>query len=95
MTYTRSQMLKHDYKWTARADNDNPRVLNGKEHSELNRKEGYEVLWFINSLVKTWQLMPTITNYRKLEYIIRDEVPPHIHKHGQIKNWIEQNCNIA
>jgi hypothetical protein len=54
MAYTKDQMVYKDYKWSARADHDNPKIIGGTDHAELNRTEGYEMLYFINSLAKTW-----------------------------------------
>jgi hypothetical protein len=48
MPFDRSQMLYNDgyYKWTAKADHDNPYYRKGADHSEINKTEGYEVLYF-------------------------------------------------
>jgi hypothetical protein len=43
--YKRSDMVYQDYKWQARADHDNPKIIGGTDHSELNRSEGYEILY--------------------------------------------------
>jgi hypothetical protein len=37
-----------------RADHDNPKIIGGNDHTELNRTEGYEMLYFIRSLSKTF-----------------------------------------
>jgi hypothetical protein len=89
MAYLRSEMVYNDYKWTARADHDNHKIIAGTDHNELNRTEGYEMLYFINSLGKTWGWSENSTNsYQHLERIIRNEVPSNIQKHGAIKEWI-------
>lgn len=49
MSFTKAEMLYDDgkyYKWSAKADHDNPYYTKGTDHSELNRTEGYEVLYF-------------------------------------------------
>jgi len=90
MVYTKAQMVYQDYKWTARADHDNPKIIGGQEHSELNRSEGYEMLYFINSLAKTWGWSESnLTSKQKLETIIRTNVPSSIRTHTKIKEWIE------
>jgi hypothetical protein len=54
--YKTSEMVyAPSYKWNAKADHDNPKIINGNEASELNREEGYEMLYLINSLGKTWK----------------------------------------
>jgi hypothetical protein len=92
MSYKKSDMVYDDYKWSARADHDNPKIIGGQDHSELNRTEGYEMLYFINSLAKSWSWTPPFTNSAKqLEIIIRTKVPTSIRTHTKIKQWIEAN----
>lgn len=92
MAYTKSQMVYQDYKWTARADHDNPKIIGGQEHSELNRSEAYEMLYFINSLAKTWNWPGSFMNSAQhLERIIKTEVPSSIRTHTKIKEWIQEH----
>ena len=92
MAYLRSQMVKKDYKWTANSDHDDPKFIGAQEHSELNRSEGYEMLWFINSLSKTWSWTGDPTaSYQHLEKIILNEVPSSIRTHSKIKDYIATN----
>ncbi len=87
--YKRSDMV-NTYFWNARADHDNPKIIYGTDHAELNRTEGYEMLYFINSLAKSWNWAPnSVSSYQHLERIIKLEVPGHIRTHGGIKTWIE------
>jgi hypothetical protein len=89
MAYLRSEMVFKDYKWNARADHDNPKIIAGTDHNELNRTEGYEMLYFINSLARTWNWSENLTqSYQHLERIIRNEVPSNIRRHGAIMDWI-------
>ena len=89
--YTKDQMVYKDYKWFARADHDNPNIILGTDHSELNRTEGYEVLYFINSLAKSWEWNNSVSALNHLEKIIRTAVPSNIRTHSGIKRWIEEN----
>lgn len=41
MPYIKSQMVYTDYKWTARADHDDPKFIGAQESAMLNRSEGY------------------------------------------------------
>jgi len=91
MAYTKNQMVYQDYKWSARADHDNPKIIGGTDHAELNRTEGYEMLYFMNSLAKTWKWNDSLTSYQNLEKIIRQKVPSNIRTHGGIMNWIASN----
>ncbi len=92
MNYTRANMVYTDYKWTARADYDNPKIIQGADHSELNRTEGYEMLYFINSLAKTWNWsVAPLDSLQHLERIIRTEVPSSTRTHAGIRDWINAN----
>lgn len=91
MAYTKNNMVYDDYKWSARADHDNPKIIGGNDSAQLNRTEGYEMLYFINSLAKSWKWNDTLASYQKLEKIIRSVVPSNTRTHSGIKSWIEAN----
>lgn len=95
MSYLKSEMLYNDgnyYKWTAQADHDNPYYIKGADHNELNRTEGYEVLYFINHIAKKCGTTETNTvKYRKIEKMIRHHVPNNIRTHKKIEDWIIHN----
>ena len=96
MAYLQSQMLyknENYYKWTAADDKDNPYYKWGTDHSELNRTEGYEVLYFINHLAKKWWGNTNVNQiiYQKIEKMIRHNVPSNIRTHKKIEDWIHSN----
>lgn len=92
MAYKQSQMLYNDYKWQARAAEDNPYYTRGIDHSEINKTEGYEVLYFLNHMGrKCWPQDPGLAAYQKMERILRNHVPARsTHKAAEdfiVKNW--------
>ncbi|GAC1302671.1 MAG: hypothetical protein NVSMB24_07600 [Mucilaginibacter sp.] len=95
MSYEKSQMLYDDgkyYKWQAAADHDNPYYKAGTDWSELNRTEGYEVLYFINHIgAKHWADPPSLATYQKIEKMIRYDVPHSERTHKKIAEWIVAN----
>lgn len=98
MSFKRSEMLYDNgtyYKWTASKDYDDPHYRGGIDHDELNRTEGYEVLYMINKVVK--QRLPLYdqnkAGYQKVEKLIRFDVPTFIKSHKGISDWIIQNWN--
>jgi hypothetical protein len=96
MSYTRAQMLYDDgkyYKWIAVADHDNPYYRKGADYSELNRTEGYEVLYFINHLGDKYWDEPTLSTYQKIERMIRFDIPSDIRTHKKVADWIVANWN--
>lgn len=96
MVIKKSDLYYKDYEWTADANHDKPKIISGTDDSELNRKEGYEMLYFINSLAKTWvwQKATSFESYQHLEKIIRLEVPPIINSHSGIMIWIGSNFKV-
>lgn len=91
MAFTRSDML-YFYNWNATAAHDNPYYTRGSDYSEINKTEGYEVLYFINHIgKKCWPTQPNIPTYQKMEKILRNHVPPNsTHKKAQefiVRNW--------
>jgi hypothetical protein len=92
MSYTKSEMVYHDYKETAQADHDNPYYTRGQDYTELNRTELFEMLYFINHLGKLWKWSGNPTsNYQKIERLIRTKVPSSIRTHKGIQEWLEAN----
>lgn len=89
--FKRSDMA-YNYKWTAASDHDNPKIISGTDHYQLNREEGYEMLYFIRSLAKSWNWSADhLESAKKLEIIIKEKVPTNIRTHSGIKAWIEAN----
>jgi len=86
-------MVYNDYVWTAGGDHDNPKIIGGTDRAELNRKEGYEMLHFINSLAKTWNwpAHAALSSFQNIEKIIRTKVPSTTRTHSGIKEWIDAN----
>lgn len=97
MAFERSELLYDDgkyYKWQAAADKDNPYYTKGADHSELNRTEGYEVLYFINHLgAKHWNAPVGTGTYQKIERLIRYSVPGDQRTHKKVADWIIAHWN--
>jgi hypothetical protein len=95
MPFQRSEMLYDNgyYKWTARADHDNPYYRGGTDYREINKTEGYEVLYFLNHLgQKRWTTDPSSETYQKMERILRSYVPGKS-THGAAEEFIISNWN--
>ena len=93
MPFERSQMQYNNgyYKWVASADHDNPYYRGGTDYSEINKTEGYEVLYFLNHIGKIYWSGPNTMTFQKMERILRFEVPARsTHKEAEeciIDNW--------
>jgi len=86
---TKTDLYYTDYFWTVMSG-DNPRITGEPDSTLLNRKEGYEVLYFINkfSEIHGLKLKASAT---KIERMIREKVPGDIRSQKNIKEWIEKN----
>ena len=92
MAYTSADMVYKHYKWEATYSQDDPKVTGEPDNTELNRKEGYEMLYFINKLATKWGWSVTSkSSCQNLEKIIRDQVPSNIRIQRGILEWIEAN----
>lgn len=89
--YLKSDMVYQDYSWTIYS-NDNPKVTGSPDSTLLNRKEGYEVLYFINKMAEMYHL-ELKSQGEKIERMIRGKVPANLHRQAEIKWWIENNWN--
>jgi len=86
---TKSDLHYKDYSWTA-LKGDDPKISGEPDSTLLSRKEGYEILYFINKFSE-------IHNFKnkesaiKVEKIVRNEVPDDKRSQLNIKEWIEEN----
>lgn len=81
--------LQFEYDWTAIGDDD-PRLTGIPDSTLLNRREGYEVLYFINKFTRKNSLTSS-NDAHKIEYLIRYELPSHVRSHKNVTEWIEEN----
>lgn len=88
---TKTDLYFTDYSWSA-IEPDDPRVTGEPDNTLLNRKEGYEILYFINKLSDIWSLQNKLSAI-KIEKMIRFEVPSNIHSQLNIRTWIHDNWN--
>lgn len=85
----KSDLFYKDYSWTVYRDDD-PKVSGEPDSTLLSRKEGYEVLYFINKFCEKWNLKQK-SSATKVEKMLRNDVPTNIHSQSKIKDWIETN----
>ncbi|HCA09855.1 hypothetical protein [Chryseobacterium sp.] len=88
---TKTDLYFADYSWTA-IEPDDPRVTGEPDSTLLNRKEGYEILYFINKLSDIWSLKNK-SSAIKIERMIRFEVPSDLHSQLTIRIWIHDHWN--
>lgn len=85
----KSELYYDDYSWKAYR-NDDPKITGYPDDELLNRKEGYEILAFINMYAeKHWFIYKQ--DCLKVERMIRHNLPEYIRSRREIYNWIERN----
>jgi spore coat protein CotF len=92
-TITKDDLLYKDYSWAAYRD-DNPHLRGAPDATLLNRKEGYEMLYFINQFCAShsWNPPPaTKASAQKVERLIRQHLPSTIRSHAAVDQWLVQN----
>ncbi len=87
----KADLIYTDYSWTV-LNSDNPKITGKPDSTLLNRKEGYEILYFINKFAEIHELK-TKESAEKIEKKIRHEVPTAIHSQEKIETWIINNWN--
>ncbi|MFK4750831.1 hypothetical protein [Oceanobacter antarcticus] len=89
MTFKKSDMQYTHYSWTA-IDGDDPKITGTPDSTLFSRKEGYEVLYMINKVLKKRDLTST-TSGRKAESLIKDELPSTSRSQINVFNWLNDN----
>ncbi|SET78022.1 hypothetical protein [Variovorax sp. OV084] len=76
--------LKYTYSWTA-VKPDDPKITGAIDGKFVNRHEGYEVLYFVNTITAN------NTDALKAERLLHDKVPSNLHSRAHIFEWIKKN----
>lgn len=87
-TVKRGDLTYNDYDWDAIPEDD-PRVRGALDRTQLNRKQGYEIVYFISTMIDKHGFMPA--DIVKLERMIRNDVPSEIRTQEGIRDWIKGN----
>jgi len=92
MNFTRKRMVYNDYTWHKVYAYNDSRINGEIDGTILNRKQGWEMLYFINKCAKEWGWRSNnFTAMKKLERTVRLLVPRNKRSQRKIKEWIENN----
>lgn len=80
---TKSYLYYDDYLWSTYS-NDDSKIKGEPDSTLLNRKEGYEILYFINKFSEIHKLKEK-SSATKIEKMIRNEVPSNLRSQENIK----------
>lgn len=89
-TISKDDLYYDDYSWTVYA-NDDPEVTGKPDSTLLNRKEGYEILYFLNKVLNDWGIYDILKGAEKMEKMIRNDVPSNIRSQKKIEQWLWDN----
>lgn len=81
--------LIYRYLWTA-SKGDDPHLTGKPDSSLLNRREGYEVLPFINGFAETHGLRKKQAAL-KVEWMIQEHLPDDVRSHANVRHWLIQS----
>lgn len=90
--FNKTDMLYDDYDWKAKYENDDPKVTGVPDSTLLARKEGYEMLYFVNKYaeINSWK---QTNSCQKVERLIRTVIPTNIRSQANIRTWLDENYN--
>jgi len=91
MPYQKSNMIYDDYVWSTKYNHDDPRVTGEPDSSLLSRREGWEMLYFINKCASKWGWPENIAAMQRLEVIIKEKIPTSIRSQAEVYKWIQNN----
>jgi hypothetical protein len=86
---SKSDLFYKDYKWTA-YPTDDPRVTGKPDSSLLNRHEGYEILYFINTFAEKHGFKKKESAI-KTEKLIREKLPSDTRSQINVAAWLVAN----
>lgn len=89
--YKKSEMVYNDYSWTA-VNGDNPKISGEPDNTLLSRREGYEVLYFINKTLEKFGFKQ-VASGKKLEKMIREHLPSDTRSQKNVYDWLHANWN--
>jgi len=69
-TFNKSDLTYNDYRWNEAADHNNPKPTPKPGSTLLNKTEGHEMLYFINTYLQK-RNFKNISTGRKIERLIR------------------------
>jgi hypothetical protein len=90
--YSKADLYYNDYVWTTRYNKDDPRVTGEPDSTLLARREGWEMLYFLNKCAEKWGWKSKdVATIQKVEKLIRNYVPSSTRSQKGIKEWLEAN----
>lgn len=96
MAFSKNDLFYKDYIWTTNYSNDDPKITGEPDKTLFARKEGWEMLYFVNKLAEkwNWSVPVSVLSYQKIERAIREYVPGDVRSQENIRSWLELNYTL-
>lgn len=85
----KSNMAYKSYSWKKLEEGD-PKISGKLDYTLFDKKNGHEMLYILNELVRIWKLEDR-HSIRKIETMIYKSLPKEKVEQEEIKNWIRDN----
>lgn len=86
---TKSDLVYNDYAW-AECTETSPYVKGDLDTTPLDRKDGNQIVYFINKVAATYGFQKKASAH-KIEEMLRTKVPNELTTRERVKNWITSN----
>ena len=94
MSYKKEEMIYYDYYWGMAYEATDPHISGEFDDTVLRRTAGKEMLYFVNRYSYILQFgVRSRECFRKLERIIRDEVPQNMKTQKEVKQWMDDHID--
>lgn len=91
--FKQSDLKYTDYIWKAIEGKDDPKISGEPDSTLFNRQQGHEVLYLINKYMENHYITDKNTG-RKIEQIIREELPGDVRSQKRVVDYIERSFNF-
>ncbi|ABQ03950.1 hypothetical protein [Flavobacterium johnsoniae] len=93
MKFTKKDLHFKDYSWAADGG-DNPHYKGDLDKEKVDKTEGYEVVYFCNDFLVTYDKELTKENFQKIERLLREELFRKIEKRSELNKSIYEYWNF-
>lgn len=93
MEFTKNDLLFDNYIWTA-ADGDNPDYRKKHDGIKVNKKEGYEVLYFCKAFLTKYNKESTKENFQRVEKMLHHKDLSDIDLRSELNSRISNRWSI-
>lgn len=90
--YDENDLINDDYVNTT-TDGDDPKYTAIRDRERVNKNELYEVVWFCNAFVKSYNVAKTKESYQKVEKLLRLPQISSVVMRDELNDFVAKNWN--